>query len=110
MRMDAVAYLNAEFLQHQQVAATTLDAVREPFLRLLTAREQAIQHGGKIVFFGNGGSAADAQHLATELAVRYSKDRTSAARLSPSAPQMNQGESKNEDTPYRKGSGHLLLP
>lgn len=79
--MDASRYLEAEFLQHQQVAATTLAAVREPFLRLLSDCETAIQRGGKIIFFGNGGSAADAQHLATELAVRYSKDRKPIAAL-----------------------------
>ena len=27
----------------------------------------------KIIFFGNGGSASDAQHLATELTVKYKK-------------------------------------
>ena len=36
---------------------------------------QAIKEGKKIIFFGNGGSAADAQHLATELTVRYKFNR-----------------------------------
>jgi D-sedoheptulose 7-phosphate isomerase len=35
----------------------------------------AIRHGGKLVFFGNGGSAADAQHLAAELVVRLRMER-----------------------------------
>src|SRR5258708_14969314 len=35
----------------------------------------AIRHGGKLVFFGNGGSAADAQHLAAELLVRLRTER-----------------------------------
>src|SRR5262249_49821232 len=34
-----------------------------------------IQAGGKLMFFGNEGSAADAQHLATELTIRYKRDR-----------------------------------
>lgn len=42
---------------------------------------QAIAAGGKIVFFGNGGSAADAQHLAAELVVRLSFDRPGMASL-----------------------------
>jgi D-sedoheptulose 7-phosphate isomerase len=42
---------------------------------------QAIVAGGKIVFFGNGGSAADAQHLAAELVVRLSFDRPGMASL-----------------------------
>jgi D-sedoheptulose 7-phosphate isomerase len=35
----------------------------------------ALRSGGKMVFFGNGGSAADAIHLAAELVVRLSTDR-----------------------------------
>jgi len=42
---------------------------------------QALAAGGKIVFFGNGGSAADAQHLAAELVVRLSFDRPGMASL-----------------------------
>jgi len=38
---------------------------------------EAIKAGNKILFFGNGGSAADAQHLAAELIGRYRKDRRS---------------------------------
>jgi D-sedoheptulose 7-phosphate isomerase len=35
----------------------------------------ALRKGNKIFFFGNGGSAADAQHLAAELTGRYLRDR-----------------------------------
>ena len=41
----------------------------------------ALRHGGKIVFLGNGGSAADAQHLAAELVVRLRTDRRGLAAL-----------------------------
>ncbi|MBZ5541127.1 MAG: SIS domain-containing protein [Acidobacteriia bacterium] len=41
----------------------------------------ALRTGGKLVFFGNGGSAADAQHLAAELVVRLRNDRRSLAAL-----------------------------
>ena len=41
----------------------------------------ALQAGGKIVFFGNGGSAADALHLAAELVVRLSTERKGLAAL-----------------------------
>lgn len=40
-----------------------------------------IRQGGKILFFGNGGSAADAQHLATELTVRYATNRRALPAL-----------------------------
>lgn len=36
---------------------------------------KSIENGGKILFCGNGGSAADAQHLAAELTVKYYLDR-----------------------------------
>jgi D-sedoheptulose 7-phosphate isomerase len=41
----------------------------------------ALRDGGKLVFFGNGGSAADALHLAAELVVRLRADRPGLAAL-----------------------------
>lgn len=42
----------------------------------------AIRAGNKVIFFGNGGSAADAQHLECELAGRFYRDRAPIAALS----------------------------
>jgi D-sedoheptulose 7-phosphate isomerase len=42
----------------------------EPVLAVVGACERAIRAGNKIMFCGNGGSAADAQHLAAELLIR----------------------------------------
>jgi D-sedoheptulose 7-phosphate isomerase len=41
----------------------------------------ALRSGGKLVFFGNGGSAADALHLAAELVVRLHTERKGLAAL-----------------------------
>ena len=41
----------------------------------------ALGAGGKVVLFGNGGSAADAQHLAAELTVRLQRNRPGLAAL-----------------------------
>jgi D-sedoheptulose 7-phosphate isomerase len=41
----------------------------------------ALRGGGKLVFFGNGGSAADALHLAAELVVRLRTERPGLAAL-----------------------------
>jgi D-sedoheptulose 7-phosphate isomerase len=71
----------SECREHEAVTRATRAKLREPFARLLAACAEAIRSGGKIVFFGNGGSAADAQHLATELTVRYSRDRAPIAGL-----------------------------
>lgn len=52
---------------------------REDFLALIAevarAMSDSLRKGGTIFFFGNGGSAADAQHLAAELAGRYLRER-----------------------------------
>ena len=42
---------------------------------------KSLRAGGKIMLCGNGGSAADAQHLAAELVGRYLKDRAPLAAL-----------------------------
>jgi D-sedoheptulose 7-phosphate isomerase len=42
---------------------------------------ECIEVGGKIMFAGNGGSAADAQHFAAELVNRFKKDRRPMAGL-----------------------------
>tara|TARA_S200000501_G_C20590729_1_gene641453 strand:- start:137 stop:697 length:561 start_codon:yes stop_codon:yes gene_type:complete len=42
---------------------------------------QSLTNGGKIMFCGNGGSAADSQHLATELIGRYRNDRDPIAAI-----------------------------
>lgn len=74
-------FFDAEFDDHAAVLAATRDTLREPFARMLALWTAAIRAGGKILFFGNGGSAADAQHLATELVVRYSADRPAIAAI-----------------------------
>jgi D-sedoheptulose 7-phosphate isomerase len=75
MALDLNAYIEAEMSSHEKAFAAMRESIAEPFSLLLRASAKAIGKGGKIVFFGNGGSAADAQHLATELAVRYINDR-----------------------------------
>ena len=37
--------------------------------------QKSIKSGGKVLIFGNGGSAADAQHIASEFVNKFSKDR-----------------------------------
>ncbi|MCM8797178.1 MAG: D-sedoheptulose 7-phosphate isomerase [Candidatus Omnitrophica bacterium] len=40
-----------------------------------------LRKGGKIILFGNGGSASDAQHIAAEFIGRFKKDRTALAAI-----------------------------
>ncbi|MBC8158387.1 MAG: SIS domain-containing protein [Alphaproteobacteria bacterium] len=73
--MELDVFFEAELAEHADVLAATRTQLRQPFARLVDVCVGAVRNGGKIVFFGNGGSAADAQHLATELTVRYKRDR-----------------------------------
>ncbi len=79
--MNLAAFFKAEFTEHQNVARATETALSSAFAGLVGACVKSIRGGGKLVFFGNGGSAADAQHLATELIVRYKTDRAAIAAL-----------------------------
>jgi len=73
--MDVAAFWKAEFTEHHEAARRTEAALGDGFAKVLAACVASVRAGGKIMFFGNGGSAADAQHLAAELVVRYKKDR-----------------------------------
>ena len=79
---DASAYWQKQTKEHNQVAAKTIEALQSDFNEMLEACAKAIKSGNKIMFFGNGGSAADAQHLAAELGVRYIDDRAPIAGIS----------------------------
>ena len=79
--MDLRAFYQAEFDQHRQAMEAAREALADPFVRLVEIAVAAVGNGNKIIFFGNGGSAADAQHLATELTVRYKQDRAPIAGI-----------------------------
>ena len=42
----------------------------------------SLKKNGKVILFGNGGSAADSQHIAAELVGRFKKDRNAIAAIS----------------------------
>ena len=76
-----VSPFDSEFEEHINVATAARLALREPFEQALVVCVDAIRAQGKLLFFGNGGSAADAQHLATELTIRYKDDRVPIAAI-----------------------------
>lgn len=79
--MDPRQFLADQFAEHERILATTRAATAEPFVALVEACSRALAAGGKILFFGNGGSAADAQHLAAELVVRYRSNGRAMASM-----------------------------
>jgi len=79
--MDLAALYKSEFAEHHEAARRTELALADAFGRLVEACVASVRGGGKLMFFGNGGSAGDAQHLATELTVRYKRDRPAIAAI-----------------------------
>jgi len=62
-------------------ALDLLSAQKPTIVKIATLCITALKNGGKIVFMGNGGSAADAQHLAAELVGRFKKNRKALPAL-----------------------------
>ncbi len=73
--MDLNAFYEAEFDEHKAVLEATRGALAEPLFRLVGLAADALRADKKLMLFGNGGSAADCQHIATEMTVRYVNDR-----------------------------------
>jgi D-sedoheptulose 7-phosphate isomerase len=71
------AVLDEAVRVHQEVRRGDLTTV----LDTVDALEGAFARGGKALVFGNGGSAADAQHFAAELVGRLQKDRPARPAL-----------------------------
>ncbi|MBX9676836.1 MAG: D-sedoheptulose 7-phosphate isomerase [Methylotenera sp.] len=72
--MDYVDYLKNEHTAHMAM----FNAL-EPLFPMISAvgikMQECIKNGGKILLMGNGGSAADSQHIAAEIVGRFKKER-----------------------------------
>lgn len=75
-------YYETEFAQHTEVLNKTHEAIFDSFAGLIVDCVNAVKEGHKLLFFGNGGSASDAQHIATEFVVRFKKDRRAISAIS----------------------------
>ena len=62
-------------LRELAAAAVALAQQAEAIARVAGRYRTTLEAGGTLFFAGNGGSAAHAQHVATEYAVRYKRDR-----------------------------------
>ena len=61
--------------------AEALEALEGPILEAARLLRSCLAGGGKVMLFGNGGSAADAQHWAAELSGRYLRERKGLAAV-----------------------------
>ncbi len=73
--MSAFASMFQGHLEGHLATLKRLDDCRDVLAAIAEAWVTALKAGHKVLFFGNGGSAADAQHLAAELVVRYRLNR-----------------------------------
>lgn len=71
------ALFDATIALHQRIASEGFDGV----LQAAAAIRAAQADGGTVLIFGNGGSAADAQHMAAELVGRYQRERPALAAI-----------------------------
>ena len=65
------------FQESIRVKEETLQANLDSIIRAAEEMIKTLSNGGKIMFMGNGGSAADSQHIAAELIGRFQKERRS---------------------------------
>lgn len=63
------------------LARVVADTQGEAIAEYARRAAETLQAGGKLLFCGNGGSAADAQHLAAEYVVRFSRNRRALPAL-----------------------------
>jgi D-sedoheptulose 7-phosphate isomerase len=73
----ARAILDDAVALHEQTRASDL----QPIVGAAAAVVETLRRGGKLLLFGNGGSAADAQHAAAELVGRFGRDRGALAAI-----------------------------
>ncbi|HEY4485732.1 MAG TPA: D-sedoheptulose 7-phosphate isomerase [Nitrospiria bacterium] len=67
--------IKKEFLESAEVKRLFVEQEAERIARVTELMIAALKNGRKILFFGNGGSATDASHLAAELVNRFAKTR-----------------------------------
>jgi D-sedoheptulose 7-phosphate isomerase len=78
---NTVRSIQAALEAHIDVARRVAAELPRDVQTLVDATLEALRSGGKILFCGNGGSAADAQHLAAEYVVRFTRGRQALAAL-----------------------------
>src|SRR3989338_5225337 len=75
------ALIQSRVSESIRVKEETLKANLDRLVSMAEILIQALESGGKILFFGNGGSAADSQHIAAEFIGRFQKERKSLAAI-----------------------------
>ena len=80
--VSARAYWDETRDTHISVAQSMFETQFEAFDEWVNIAETAIKQGNKIIMFGNGGSAADSQHIVAEMSIKLREERSPIAALS----------------------------
>ncbi|AXH11899.1 D-sedoheptulose 7-phosphate isomerase [Halarcobacter bivalviorum] len=67
--------IESEFKAHLETIQKVMETMATPLEDASKLIVETLKNGNKVLFFGNGGSAADAQHIAAELTGRYKTER-----------------------------------
>ena len=67
--------IHQEFIEHINTSQKTMESIAKNLEIAAKACIKSLKNNGKILIFGNGGSAADAQHIAAELVSRVKTER-----------------------------------
>lgn len=67
--------ISQEFKSHIQVSQDSFSTITHSIEKSAKLCIECLKNNGKIILFGNGGSAGDAQHISAELVGRYKKER-----------------------------------
>ena len=67
--------INSELNSHKETIEKTIAELQNFIYTACVIVSEAVVDGKKLLIFGNGGSAADAQHIAAELTGRYKSER-----------------------------------
>lgn len=83
LQMTESESVREHFLQSADVKRSVAEECVEPLIKVVDTLEKSLRSGGKVMLCGNGGSAADAQHLAAEFTnrLRPELDRRPLAAL-----------------------------
>jgi len=73
--------IRRSFEEHQEVMAAAAAELPDVLERIVETAVGCVEGGGKLLVCGNGGSAADAQHLAAELVCRFRFSRRAVAAV-----------------------------
>jgi len=76
---DRIKFLEESLIESAETKKKIIASCSKDIFKAIDLLKESVSKGGKIMFCGNGGSAADSQHLAAEFVIRLSHDLNRSA-------------------------------